>query len=383
MAPARSFYDMYARDLTAEDVGRLFTRDTPDAYRYFVRGFDAEALRHLPWYRRWPRHARHFLVAFSLRLSPARRVMFAGSVVFALVGLIRLFSGFRLLEMPFGTPFFSVALPGPSWVEGTIPLLFSVLLAYLLIMLEVADRLSLKGDLEVAREIQQAMLPRGTFSRPTVLASGTSRPANTVGGDFYDILPLPDGRVVVALGDVAGKGSPAALLMALLLAMLRTLVDEGLAPAALVERLNAQIWRHSPPSRFITLFFGVFDPGTGELTYVNAGQNPPLVRRGSGAFERLGATGVALGMFDRSTYEARTTRIDPDELLILYSDGITDAEDPKGQPFDESGLERTIDNGPRNDPAELGAAVLKAVERHAHDTRLGDDLTILILRRSL
>jgi phosphoserine phosphatase RsbU/P len=383
MARARSFYDMYARDLTAEDVGRLFTRDTPDAYRYFVRGVDAEALKHLPWYKRWFQQARHFLIAFSLRLSPARRAMFAISVVFALIGLIRLFSGFHLVATPFGTPFFSVSLPGPTWVEGTMPLLFSLLLAYLLIMLEVADRLSLKGDLEVAREIQQAMLPRGTFRRPTVLASGLSRPANTVGGDFYDILPLPDGRVVVALGDVAGKGSPAALLMALLLAMLRTLVDEGLPPSALVERLNAQIWRHSPPSRFITLFFGVFDPGTGELTYVNAGQNPPLVRRASGTFERLGATGVALGMFDRSTYDARTTRIDPDQLLILYSDGITDAEDPKGQPFEESGLEQTIESGPINDPAELGAAVLKAVERHAHDTRLGDDLTILILRRSL
>jgi sigma-B regulation protein RsbU (phosphoserine phosphatase) len=383
MAPARTFYDMYARDLTAEDVGRLFTRDTPDAYRYFARGFDAEALKHLPWFKRWPLHARHFLVAFSLRLSPARRAMFAFSVFAALIGVIKLFAGFRLVDMPFGTPFFSIALPAPSWVDGTVALFASVLVAYLLIMLEVADRLSLKGDLEVAREIQQAMLPRGTFSRPTVLASGSSRPANTVGGDFYDILPLPDGRVVVALGDVAGKGSPAALLMALLLAMLRTLVDEGLAPAALIERLNAQIWRHSPPSRFITLFFGVFDPASGTLTYVNAGQNPPLVRRSPGAYERLTATGVALGMFDRSTYQARTTRIDPDELLILYSDGITDAEDAKGQPFDESGLEDAIEAGPHADPAALGAAVLKAAERHAHDSRLADDLTILILRRSL
>jgi phosphoserine phosphatase RsbU/P len=383
MAPARSFYDMYARDLTAEDVGRLFTRDTPDAYRYFARGLDAEAFKHLPWFRRWPLHARHFLVAFSLRLSPARRAMFAISVILALVGLIRLFAGFRLIETPLGTPFFSIALPGPSWVDGTVPLLISILIAYLLIMLEVADRLSLKGDLEVAREIQQAMLPRGTFRRPTVLASGLSRPANTVGGDFYDILPLPDGRVAIALGDVAGKGSPAALLMALLLAMLRTLVDEGLAVSALVERLNAQVWRHSPPSRFITLFFGVFDPASSIVTYVNAGQNPPLVRRASGAYDRLEASGVALGMFDRSTYEARTTRIDPDELLILYSDGITEAEDPHGQPFDESGLERTIDAGPHDDPAALGEAVLQAVERHARDTHLADDLTILILRRSL
>src|SRR6185369_8046963 len=111
--------------------------------------------------------------------------------------------------------------------------------------------------------------------------------ANTVGGDFYDILPLRDGRVLLALGDVAGKGSPAALLMALLLAMMRTLVDEGLEGATLVTRLNAQIVKHAPRSRFITLFVATFDPTTGVLVYVNAGQNPPLVRRGNGRFERL------------------------------------------------------------------------------------------------
>jgi serine phosphatase RsbU (regulator of sigma subunit) len=234
----------------------------------------------------------------------------------------------------------------------------------------------------VAREIQQAMLPNETFRLPAVSARGFTRPANTVGGDFYDILPLPDGRVVVALGDVAGKGSPAALLMALLLAMLRTLVDEGLEARALIERLNGQICRHSPPSRFITLFYGVFDPRAGSLTYVNAGQNPPLLRRSSGVYERLDSTGVALGMFERSTYVSRTTTIAPSELLVLYSDGITEAEDKNGQPFDEAGLQKTVDEGPLDDPAALGAAVLAAVERHARESRLADDLTVLVLRRA-
>ena len=128
---------------------------------------------------------------------------------------------------------------------------------------------------------------------------------------FYDVLPTPDGRVILALGDVAGKGSPAALLMALLLAVLRTLVDEALAPPALVRRLNTQICRHSPASRFITFFYAVYDPGTGILTYVNAGQNPPLVRRGDGSYEKLGATGVALGMFEESTFGAVETRVAP------------------------------------------------------------------------
>jgi serine phosphatase RsbU (regulator of sigma subunit) len=382
MMTARTFYDTYARDLKAEDVQRLFTRDARDAYRYFARGIDYDALARLPWYKRWLVHARLFVVAFSLRLSPPRRALLALSILLAVVGLLRLFRGFQTVPAPLGTPFFTISLPGPAWVEGTMPLLISVALAYLLILLEVADRLSLKGDLEVAREIQQAMLPSGTYGGVEVTASGVSRPANTVGGDFYDILPLPDGRVAVALGDVAGKGSPAALLMALLLAMLRTLVDEGLEPPELVSRLNVQIGRHSPPSRFITLFYAVYAPAAGTLTYVNAGQNPPLVRRGPASYDRLGATGVALGMFDGSRYDARTTTFAPGDLLVLYSDGITEAEDPAGRPFEESGLEQALEAGPLDDPAALGASVLRAVERHARDTRFADDLTILIMTRT-
>jgi sigma-B regulation protein RsbU (phosphoserine phosphatase) len=119
------------------------------------------------------------------------------------------------------------------------------------------------------------------------------------------------------------------------------------------------------------------------LTYVNAGQNPPLVRRQSGTYERLGVTGVSLGMFDRATYESRTTHIGPDELLVLYSDGITEAENPEGQAFEETGLEQTLNAAAQTeDPAALGAEVLRAVERHARDSRLADDLTILILKTS-
>src|SRR4030095_6589878 len=163
-------------------------------------------------------------------------------------------------------------IPHPTFAPGTMWLLTGFLLVNLLVLLEVADRLSLKNDLAIAREIQQAMLPRGEFRAPGIEAFGITRPANTVGGDFYDILSLPDGRVLLALGDVAGKGSPAALLMALLLAMMRTLVDEGFEGAALAARLNAQIVKHAPASRFVTLFFGVLNTATGEFGYVHRGQ---------------------------------------------------------------------------------------------------------------
>jgi sigma-B regulation protein RsbU (phosphoserine phosphatase) len=378
---ARELFDTYTRDISREDLQRLFTHDTPDAYQFFTRGADEDRFAGLPLWKSAPLRLREFFVTFTLRLSPARRALYIGSLVIALTGIIRLFRGFGFVDIPLGLPFIPIAVLTPVWADGTLALIISFVLVNLLVLLEVADRLSLKGELEVAREIQLAMLPRGTYRAGDIEICGMTRPANTVGGDFYDVLPLPDGRIVLAVGDVAGKGSPAALLMALLLAVLRTLVDEALDPPALVERLNVQICRHSPSSRFITLFYAVYSPSTGALTYVNAGQNPPLIRRRDGRYERLGATGVALGMFDHSVFGSVDTMLDAGELLVMYSDGITEAENPNGQPLEEAGLEVVVDRYATEEPAEIVSQVLKAVETHAKASRFVDDLTIMLLRR--
>jgi sigma-B regulation protein RsbU (phosphoserine phosphatase) len=379
---ARDWFDTYTRDLSRDDLTRLFTHDTPDAYQYFSRGLDEDKYAHLPWWKRVPLRFRQVFIAFTLRMPPARRALYIGALLIGLVGVIKLYRGFAMVDLPLGTPFIQVPFYLPAWADGTLALLVSLFLVNLLVLLEVADRLSLKGELEVAREIQLAMLPRGTFTAADIRVSGITRPANTVGGDFFDVLPLPDGRIIVTLGDVAGKGSPAALLMALLLAVLRTLVEEHLEAAALVERLNVQICRHSPGSRFITLFYGVYNPSTGMLTYVNAGQNPPFIRRGDGRIERLPATGVALGMFEGSTFGGKQTHVSPGDVLVLYSDGVTEAEDPDGRPFEESGLQGIVNRYASDPPAELGTRVLKAVEAHAKNSRFFDDLTILILSRA-
>src|SRR4051812_29831682 len=234
-------------------------------------------MQRLPWHRRAITEARLLFLAFSMKLSPARRIVFGSAMLLALVGLFNLFRGVGIIEL-LRVPFVGgVGIPGPLFQQGTWSLFFAFVLMNLLVLLEVADRLSLKNDLEIARDIQQAMLPSGLYSAPGVETVGLSRPANTVGGDFYDIIPMADGRLVGAVGDVSGKGSPAALLMALLLAILRTLVDERLEPGELVARLNVQVWRHAPGSRFITLFYGVYEPLTGVLTYVNAGHTQPLL----------------------------------------------------------------------------------------------------------
>jgi hypothetical protein len=378
---ARAIYELYSRDISAEDLQRLFTHDTRDAYRFFTRGLDQEAVRLLPWWTQVGVRVRQIFMAFTLKLPPARRALYLTSLIVALFGVIRLFRGFAAVDVPFGVPFIQVALAMPVWADGTFALILSLLLLNFLVLLEVADRLSLKGELEVAREIQLAMLPAGTYKSGDIEICGVTRPANTVGGDFYDVLPLRDGRVIITLGDVAGKGSPAALLMALLLAVLRTLVDEDLDAPELMRRLNLQICRHSPASRFITLFFAVYSPSTGALTYVNAGHLPPLLRRRDGTYEHLEGTGVALGMFEGSTYASAGTMLGAGDALVLFSDGITEAEDPAGRPLEEAGLEQVITTYSAFTAAEIGTEVLRAVERHADDSRFADDLTILILKR--
>lgn len=384
---SKDFFSRYTHDLTSDELGKLFTLETPEAYRFFARGINTAELEGLPRHRRAIKYAQAFFLAFTMRLSPARRLMYGVSLAMAVIGLLKLFHGFGLVSVPIPIALFfvHVRVPGPVFSDGTLWLLGGFLLMNLLVLLEVADRLSLKRDLEVAREIQNAMLPNGTWAGPAVEAFGMTKPANTVGGDFYDILPQPDGTVLVALGDVAGKASPAALLMALLLAILRTLVDERLPLPALVQRLNLQVARHAPASRFITLFLASFDPATGRLEFVNAGQTPPLLRRQNGTIERLMSGGVALGMFEGSTYQAGELHLNAGDALLMYSDGLTEAESPDGQPFDEAGLERTLalyaGAYQKSAAAELGRAVMDAVDRHRRDQRLQDDLTVLVLSR--
>jgi serine phosphatase RsbU (regulator of sigma subunit) len=381
---SRAFLEAYTHGLEPDDLQRLFTRDTREAYRFFARKIDEELLRGLPWHRRWFTRGRLFFWAFTLRLSPARRILYGVALLLCLLGFAQLFRGFDSSSLPFffGPGVSDVSLPHPTFASGAGSLFVGFLLVNLLVLLEVADRLSLKNDLEIARDIQYAMLPQAKYESPTFEAFGLTRPANTVGGDFYDVLPLPDGRVVVTIGDVAGKGSPAALLMALLLAMFRTLVDEGLEAAALAERLNLQVCRHSPASRFITLFFATCDPVSGRMVYVNAGHMPALLRRRDGTFERLTGGGIALGMFDHSTYEAHEARMGPGDTLVLYSDGVTEAENHRGQPFEETGLERVVAAHAGESPTDLAHTILRVVETHAQETYLADDLTILVVTRS-
>jgi sigma-B regulation protein RsbU (phosphoserine phosphatase) len=172
--------------------------------------------------------------------------------------------------------------------------------------------------------------------------------------------------------------------MALLLAMMRTLADENLAPAALMRRLNVQIFRHSPRSRFITAFLAAYQPATGHLEWVNAGHLPPMILRADGSVDRAAfrdGGSLALGMFESAEYESSSAMLAPGDALVLYSDGLTEAENAAGEPFEDAGVEAVTRQHGVGDPAALGRALLAAVERYAGDARLADDLTVLALVR--
>lgn len=363
---ARAFIDDYTRDLTARDLQRVFTRETRDMVSFFTQGTSQAEATQKELLRHPFRNARQFFLAFAMRLTAARRMLYAGALVLFVLGLVDGLS----------------PDPGePIWDNGLVKLLLAFGLIHLILLLEVADRLTLKHELNVARDIQRAMLPAGTLIVGTVEAHGETQPANTVGGDFYDILPRADGHVLVILGDVAGKGTPAALLMALFLAMTRTLLDEALPPAGLALRLNEQLMRHSPRSRFITAFIGLFDPRTGEVRYVNAGQNPPMVRRASGRLEWLAPTGMALGLSRKASYDEATVTLSAGDVLLAYSDGITEAESPNGASFGEDGLRLLADQMDGMRAGDIARVVIDAVKTHTDDSTLFDDLTVLVCRR--
>ena len=191
-----------ARDVSAEDLQRLFTRDTREAYRFFARGLDEERLANEPIWRRVLLRVRQVFMAFTLKLSPARRSLYLMSVLVALIGVVKLYRNFGAVQVPFGTPFFSITMLAPQWADGTFALFVSIILINLLLLLEVADRLSLKGELEVARAAGAGLRcsRRSVPARPVVGTPGRGdlcrrdRPASRRAVPLGHAPPRPRGR---------------------------------------------------------------------------------------------------------------------------------------------------------------------------------------------
>ncbi len=258
--------------------------------------------------------------------------------------------------------------------------------------LEDAERLhtrALERDLEIGRQIQRDFLPDALPQPAGWEIAAAFQPARQVAGDFYDAFALEDGRVALVLGDVCDKGVGAALFMALFRSLLRSHAElhgagTPAAPAArsIVALTNDYIARtHGRSNMFATIFFGILDPATGALAWVNGGHEPPVLRRSAGTIERLSPTGPAVGALPGMEYAARTLELGPGDLLLAFTDGASEARSPSGVLWGEQALLRLLERAPRSGATTL-AEVVAAVRAHEAGTEPGDDLTLLAVRRA-
>jgi sigma-B regulation protein RsbU (phosphoserine phosphatase) len=250
--------------------------------------------------------------------------------------------------------------------------------------IEEAERAMAK-DMEQAAQIQRGLLPSKAPDIAGMDIAGKTAACKTVGGDYYDFLPFPDGRVAMLVGDVAGKGIPASLLMSSLQARVQVLFEEPDDLARKVGRLNKIICSNCPDNRFITFFMTVANPETGELVYTNAGHNPPIIVRaatkGTPAFESLGGGGMILGILPMATYQESRVVMERGDVLVLYSDGVTEAANPADDEFGEERLAALVESM-RDQPADdIVNAIHNAVTDFSEGAPPADDITVVVARR--
>jgi len=246
---------------------------------------------------------------------------------------------------------------------------------------EALERERLEREMHLAAEIQRTILPKGAPAVPGYEVVGWNRPARQVGGDYYDLLALPDGRVELVVGDVSGKGIPAALMVSTLHSALRLLLDQAGFGPSLLERLNRHILESSMANKFITLFMAELEPWSGLLRYLNAGHNPGFLVRPNGRVEELSSSGVPLGLLPNSRYQPRELVVEPGDIVCIYSDGITEAESVDEEEF---GTERLIEILRKHQGftlQEVLETLQGAVTRFARGKPQYDDQTVVLLRR--
>ena len=239
----------------------------------------------------------------------------------------------------------------------------------------------LRQELEQAAEIQRSLFPKQTPAVRGIELCGASIPCRAVGGDLYDYLPLPDGRLGILIGDVAGKGLPAALLMSGLLARAQVLAGFSSSPVEIITRLNRIFAATCPGNRFVTLFLLALDPASGSFSYCNAGHNPPYLIHRSGASEMLTTGGPVVGIFGGLNYAEGTGVLNPGDLLLLFSDGVSEAQSPDGREYGEHTLLELV----RRHRTESGISIITTIRQAVEEFQAGapahDDSTLVAVRR--
>jgi sigma-B regulation protein RsbU (phosphoserine phosphatase) len=243
----------------------------------------------------------------------------------------------------------------------------------------------MEREFQMARELQASLLPHETPQIPGWEFAARWLPAREVAGDYYDFVPLPDGQLGLVMADVCDKGMASALFMALSRSIVRTSLDGAPSLVEGIARANRLICADAPPGMFVTLFCALLDPETGRVTYVNAGHNPPLHCKldasGGEPLAELMPTGMALGVLADFAFEQRTLHLDPGSWLLLYTDGVIDAQDAQGRRFGPERLERIARERCDQPPQEVLAVLERAIAEHTGATAQFDDIAILILRR--
>jgi phosphoserine phosphatase RsbU/P len=366
-ATVRHFWQRVSEGRRIDDLWSQFTADARASYGFYGRDVDWEEIHKLPHWRRPLRIARLLFWAFLLKLTPARRVLLLIACVMVFLPSISSGVGDRtVLEIRF---------------EAIAALLFLLLLS-----LELADKVTMKRDLEIAREIQTWLVPSKPPDVPGADIAFASRPQNSVAGDYYDAFypvagAAEGGKLVLVIADVAGKSIPAALLMATFQASLRTIAGEGAPLSDLVARLNRYACTHSLDGRrFTTAVLGEYDPVTRHMSYVNAGHNAPILRHANGALEKLETGGLPFGILSNATYEIAAIDVKTGDALVFYTDGVIEAFNETGEEFGEDRWLEAIRVLPDCNAQESLQLLMKRVDDYVGVTRQSDDITCLVLR---
>jgi serine phosphatase RsbU (regulator of sigma subunit) len=344
---ARTSYRLYSRDVAAK---------TPDGLTH--RGRNLHVVKEFFW-------------AVLEKLSPARRVL----LLVALVMLLFPSTGFNYQDAEHEVHV--VELDFHFW---------GGLLMFLLLMLEIADRVVMKRDLHIAREIQTWLLPGAPPQIPGISVAYTTRPANTVAGDYYDVFPRPgrtseENRVVFAVADVAGKSIPAAMLMATFQASLKTLSTAQVPLEELVANMNKYACSNSQGGlRFTTAFLAEYDAARRIFQYINSGHNNPILRRASGLIERLDVGGLPLGIQPDAKYESASVALQPGDWLIIFTDGLVEAENARQDEYGETRLLSVISAAAATTPGEMLKRMLADLDIFVGSTPQHDDVTCLLIK---
>ena len=240
-----------------------------------------------------------------------------------------------------------------------------------------------QNELDVASKMQQSILPTTFPSSATYETFGTMHAALDVGGDFFDVVRLQDGRVGLAIADVSGKGVPAALFMMSSRTLLKGSAISYHDPGKVLAEVNTLLQEDETDSMFVTMLYAVYDPETGVFTYASGGHDAPLLVRPDGSSTLLPLTGgIALGVVPGIEYRQTTHHVDPGETIVLYTDGVTEAMNHDGELFGLEGLRSYFEATPPGDSEATGLQVMQAVSAFAGDAPQSDDITCLTLRRN-